>query len=130
LPPLQPTLNDSWYSSHVATKGNMFFQEYITLGDIADLETAFDHYVHLLKFNKYLVAQARDEADQMHWSYLYGSNAYQMAVKTGYELLSKTGSKQYIQDAYGLIAASKYAFLNKNTMQPEATKTISRLVLM
>lgn len=126
LPALQPTLNDTWYTSHLVTKGNMFYQRYLAYGDLMDLTTAYDHYVLLLKFNRYLVSKSANESEQIHWSYLYGSNGYQLLVRTGYELFRRTGMKKYLQDAYGLIASAKYAFLNKGIIEPETSLSVKR----
>lgn len=129
LPALQPTLNDTWYTSHLVEKGNMYYQRYLAHGNQMDLTTAYDHYILLIKFNKYLVAKSLNENEQIHWSYLYGSNAYQLLVSASYDLLKKTGNKQYIQDAYGLIASAKYAFLNKGIIKPETSVSIKLSLL-
>ncbi len=129
LPSLQPTLNDAWYTSLLVGKGNMFYQRYLENDNQIDLMIAYDHYVQLVKFNKYLVAKTINENEQIHWSYLFGSNAYQLLVRTGYDLLIKTGNKQYIQDAYGLIASAKYAFLNKDIIKSETEVSIKQSVL-
>ncbi|MBS1542042.1 MAG: CHAT domain-containing protein [Bacteroidetes bacterium] len=129
LPVAQPTLNDMWYTSHVATKGNVFYQRYLAHHQLADLTAAYDHYVYLLKFNRYLVSRSLHEADQIRWSHLYGSNAYQLLVKTGYELSRRTGNQEYLQKVYGLIASAKYAFLNKAIMKPETSGSINRGLL-
>jgi CHAT domain-containing protein len=52
-----------------------------------------------------------------------------LLVRTSYELFRRTGKKQYLQDAYGLIASAKYAFLNKGIIEPETSVVIKSSLL-
>lgn len=129
LPPLQPTLNDSRFITLVTIKANNLLYKYTQNQDVKFLLSAYQHYEFLLKFNHYLLSKSVHEQEATHWNYLYGSNAYQYLVITAYELFKKTNDKQYLTKSYGLIASAKYAWLNRNNIEPALNKSISSSVL-
>ncbi|MBS1950798.1 MAG: hypothetical protein JST37_07305, partial [Bacteroidetes bacterium] len=55
LPPIQPTLNDQWFASLIILKADNFLNRYQQSKNVNDLQSAFDHYLYSLKFNRYLV---------------------------------------------------------------------------
>ncbi len=129
LPPLQPTLNDARFISLVTMKANNFYFKYLNTQNNNDLFSAYQHYKYLLKFNLYLVSQSLDEQEVIHWSYLYGSNAYQRLLISAYELFQVTGDKSYLINSYGLLTSAKYAWLNKNDIEPAIGNSINQSVL-
>lgn len=129
IPSLQPTINDHWFSSLLILKADNYLNRYQHSKKMNDLQLAFDHYLHSLKFNRYLVSKSTSEGETIHWTYLYGSNSYQRLVGVGYELFEKTGNKDYIKSAYSLIASSKYAFLNKDIIESECLIPNTHLLL-
>jgi CHAT domain-containing protein len=129
LPPLQPTLNDARFISLVVNKANNFYNKYRAHQDVKDLLSAFLHFEFLLKFNHYLLSQSIYEQETTHWNYLYGSNTYQLLVISAYELFQKTNNKSYLIKSYGLLASAKYAWLNRNDIEPALGKSISASVL-
>lgn len=128
-PPLQPTLNDSRFITLVAIKANNLLYKYRQNQDVNFLLSAYQHYEFLLKFNHYLLSKSVHEQEATHWNYLYGSNAYQSLVITAYELFTKTNDKQYLTKSYGLIASGKYAWLNRNDIEPALSNSISSSVV-
>lgn len=128
-PPLHPTLNDARFISLVTNKANNFYYKYRAHQDVKDLLAAFQHYEFLLRFNNYLLSQSKNEQEATEWNRLYGSNAYQSLVAVAYELLEKTKDKSYLKKAYGLLASAKYAWLNKNDIEPALGNSISPSVL-
>lgn len=129
LPPLQPTLNDARFISLVTVKANNFYHKFTKTRNTNDLLSAYQHYQYLLKFNHYLISQKLEEQDVIQWSYLYGSNAYQMLLVSAFELFQITGEKSYLTKSYGLLASAKYAWLNKNDIQPALENSINESVL-
>ena len=129
LPPLQPTLHDSRFITLVSIKANNYFFKYKQTNDFNALLLAYKHYEFLLKFGQYLLSRSLQEQESIQWNYLYGSNAYQLLIITAYELYKKTNSKEYIIDAYGLIASAKYAWLTKNDIEPTLSNSINASVL-
>ncbi|NOS57235.1 MAG: CHAT domain-containing protein [Cyclobacteriaceae bacterium] len=128
-PPLQPTLNDARLISLVTNKANNFYNKYKAHKDVSDLLSAFLHYEFLLKFNHYLLSQSQHEQETTHWNYLYGSNAYQRLVISAYELLDKNEDMSYLIKSYGLLTSGKYAWLNRNDIEPVLGNSISSSVL-
>lgn len=129
LPPLQPTLNDSRFITLVTIKANNLLNKYRQNQDDKYLLLAFQHYEYVLRFNHYLLSKSIHEQEATHWNYLYGSNAYQSLVITAYELFKKTNSKSYLVKSYGLLASAKYAWLNKNDIEPVLSNSISSSIL-
>ena len=129
LPPLQPTLHDSRFITLVTMKANNLLYTYRQNQDVKYLLSAYQHYEFLLKFNHYLLSRSQYEQEVTYWNYLYGSNAYQSLVITAYELFKKTNDKQYLTKSYGLIASAKYAWLNRNDIDPALGNSISSSVL-
>lgn len=128
-PPLQPTFNDTRFVSLVTNKANNFYNKYRAHQDVKDLLSAFRHYEYLLKFNHYLLSQSQHEQEITHWNYLYGSNTYQLLVMSAYELFQKTNDKSYLIKSFGLLASAKYAWLNRNDIDPVLGNSISSSVL-
>lgn len=125
LPALQPTLNDQWFSSILILKADNYFNRYQQTKNINDLLNAFNHYLHSVKFNRYLVSKSTNETETINWAYLFGTNAYQRMVDVGFLLLKQTGNKSYLQNAYPLIASSKYSFLAKGIIDPKTYSSIN-----
>jgi CHAT domain-containing protein len=125
LPALQPTLNDQWFSSLLILKADNYFNRYQQTKNINDLLNAFNHYLHSVKFNKYLVSKSANETETINWAYLFGTNAYQRVVDVGFLLLKQTGNKNHLQNAYPLIASSKYSFLAKGIIDPKTYRSIN-----
>ncbi|MBN8578429.1 MAG: CHAT domain-containing protein [Cytophagales bacterium] len=129
LPLLQPTLNDSRFISLLSIKANNLLHIYKQNQDSSALLLAYKHYVFLLKFNQYLLSKSVQEQELTYWNYLHGSNAYQLLISTAYELFTRTNDKDYIANAYGLIASAKYAWLNRNDIEPNFSNSINTSVL-
>ncbi len=130
LPPIQPTLNDQWFASLIILKADNFLNRYQQSKNVNDLQSAFDHYLYSLKFNRYLVAKSSNESETINWTHLFGTNAYQAIVVTGFLLDEQTGKKDHLQNAYSLISSSKYSFLNKNVINPKSFALNSRQLLI
>ncbi len=113
LPDLQPTLNDSWFISLLSTKANNFLYKYNRTQNLDDLLKAYHHYIYLQNFHRYLLSQSLDENESINWNYLFGSNSYQLLIKTAFELNRKTNDFSYVRKIYPLVASSKYAWINK-----------------
>jgi len=129
LPEFKPTLNDSWFISLLSAKANNFYLKYTSSHKEEDLLTAYHHYVFLLKFHRYLLSQSLNENESISWNYLFGSNAYQLLLKTAFELKNKTGDMDYLRNVYPLISSSKYAWINKQDLDPGLSITINKSVL-
>ncbi len=129
LPPLQPTLNDSRFISLITIKANNFYNKFAKTQNTNDLLSAYQHYEYLIKFNHYLISQKLEEQDVIQWSYLYGSNAYQRLLISAYELFQSTGDKSHLTKSYGLLTSAKYAWLNKNDIEPILENSINEYVL-
>lgn len=125
LPSIQPTINDQWFASLVILKADNFLDRYKQSKNAADLQTAFDHYLYSLKFNKYLVSKSSNESETINWTHLFGTNGYQRLVSVGFKLFELTGKKDDLQNAYPLIASSKYSFLAKSVIDPKTFGSIS-----
>jgi len=129
LPAFQPTINDSWFISLLSAKANNFYLKYTTSHKEEDLFIAYHHYVYLLKFHRYLLSQSMNENESINWNYLFGSNSYQLLLKTAFELVNKTGDMDYLRNVYPLISSSKYAWINKQDIDPGFGLTINKSVL-
>lgn len=125
IPTLQSTLNDQWFSSLLILKADNYLNSYQQSKKINDLQKTFGHYYHSLKFNKYMVSKSTNESETINWSYLFGSNSYQRVVSVGYQLFKLTGKKDDLQNAYPLIASSKYSFLSKGVIDPKMFNAIN-----
>lgn len=129
LPTLQPTLNDSWFISLLTAKANSFYYKFIFFHNHQDLLTAYYHYTYLLRFHRYLLSQSLNENESISWNYLFGSNCYQLLLITAFELVKKTGDMDYLEKVYPLIASSKYAWINKQDIDPALSTTINKSIL-
>lgn len=130
LPPLKPTLNDQRFISLIIIKANNFYFKYVDEKSISDLKAAYQHYEYVLKFHRFLLSRSLNESEAINWSYLYGSNAYQQLLNTAYELFRVTGDKDYLTKSYGLVASAKYAWLNRNDVEPNVGGTINSSILI
>lgn len=129
LPPLQSTLDDPRMLTLIPFKGSNFLQQYEKSKDVADLKSAYEHFVFLLKFHQHLISQSKDEQSVTYTGHLYGSNAYQMLMATAYRLSNETREARYLTETYGLIASGKYAWLTRNDIEPALRKSARASVL-
>lgn len=129
LPSFQATLNNTRFITLVTSKAGVYFFKYKQTQDLSELLLAHEHYKYALRFIQYLLSQSTEEQDITYWNYLYGSNSYHQLLITAYELQRKTKNKTYLIESYGLIVSGKYAFLNKNDIDPIITKQIRSSLL-
>jgi len=130
LPLLQPTLNDQRFISLITIKANNLYYRAIAKKSVEDLEISFQHYEYLLKFHRYLLSHSLNENETINWSYLYSANAYQQLLNNAYELFRITGNANYLIKSYSLIASAKYAWLNRNDIEPVLGSAINTSILI
>lgn len=130
LPLFQPTLNDQQFISLITFKANNLYYRAVAKKSVKDLEISFQHYEYLLKFHRYLLARSLNESETINWSYLYGANAYQQLLNNAYDLFRITGSVDYLTKSYSLIASAKYAWINKNDVEPVLGSAINTSILI
>lgn len=130
LPLLQPTLNDQRFISLITIKANNLYYRAIAKKSVEDLEISFQHYEYLLKFHRYLLSHSLHENETINWSYLYSANAYQQLLNAAFELFRITGNAEYLTRSYSLIASAKYAWINKNDIEPALGSAINASILI
>lgn len=129
VPPLKPTLNDQRFITLLSQKAALLQRMSINAADTFILNNAYENWVYLMKFYQYVISKSSNEIEALHWSYLYGSNAYQNLMEIIYHLGDKTGSDSYILESFGLLSSGKYAYLNRNDINPEISKQINTDIL-
>lgn len=130
LPLLQPTLNDQRFISLITIKANNLYYRAVAKKSVEDLEISFQHYEYLLKFHRYLLSHSLHENETINWSYLYSANAYQQLLNNAYELFRITGNVDYLTKSYSLIASAKYAWINRNDIEPVLGSAINTSILI
>jgi CHAT domain-containing protein len=123
-PPLKSTFNDRRFITLLTKKALILQQLALNTGNPNALLSAYENWVYLLKFNKYLISKSNNEQEALHWTYLYGSNAYQFLMSLIYELNIKSVNNDYLKKTFGLVASGKYAYLNRTDISPEVNTLI------
>lgn len=129
VPPLKLTLNDQRFITLLSQKAALLYRMASSSADTAVLKDAYQNWVYLMKFHQYVVAKSSNEIEALHWSYMYGSNAYQNLMAIIYDLADKTRNDNNLLEAFGLLASGKYAYLNRNDINPEITKQLNTDIL-
>ncbi|HMP98267.1 MAG TPA: CHAT domain-containing protein [Cyclobacteriaceae bacterium] len=119
VPPFLRTLNDHRFISLISIKAGILNTIALLSKQEGDLFNTYNHWIYLMSYHKYLVAQAENESEAIHWSYLYGSNTYQNLAQIVYFLQEETDDESYLKNAFGLLSSGKYAYLNRNEIKPE-----------
>ncbi|UYN85250.1 MAG: CHAT domain-containing protein [Cyclobacteriaceae bacterium] len=125
VPPLKPTLNDQRFITLLSQKTALLQRMSINAADTALLKDAYHNWVYLMKFYQYVISKSSNEIEALHWSYLYGSNAYQNLMAMIYELADRTGSNNYMIESFGLLTSGKYAYLNRNDINTQINQQIN-----
>ncbi|MBS1490424.1 MAG: CHAT domain-containing protein [Bacteroidetes bacterium] len=129
LPQLQPTLDDNWFASLIRIKAGYYFKKYEMSKHVDDLIQAYQYYKYTLRFNMYLISKAGNEEESSFRNYMYSLNSYHDLLEIAFKLYIVTSDQNYVKDVYGLLAKSKYAYLNRNDFNPILSKEISHSVL-
>jgi CHAT domain-containing protein len=129
IPPLKPTLNDQRFITLFALKTTLLQRLSTQSADTTRLLAAYRHWAYLMKFNQYVISKSGNEIEALHWSYVYGSNAYQNLMAVVYELVNITGNNRYLHESFGLLASGKYAYLNRNDINPDRITQINSNIL-
>jgi CHAT domain-containing protein len=124
-PPFKSTLNDQRFITLLSKKALMLQRMAINSKNTNELISAYENWIYLIKFHKYLISKSNNEQEALHWTYLYGSNAYQYLMTLIYELDNKTGNSEYLQKTFSLVSSGKYAYSNRNDIRPEVKKQIN-----
>ncbi|MBS1558489.1 MAG: CHAT domain-containing protein, partial [Bacteroidetes bacterium] len=130
LPSLQPTIDDNWFASLIRIKAGYYYKKFETSKNRDDLIQAYQHYKYALKFNMYIISRATNEEESSFRNHMYSLNAYQNLLEIAYKLYEVTSEQNYVKDVYGLLAKSKYAYLNRNDFSPVLSSEINRSVLL
>ncbi len=129
VPPLKLTLNDQRFITLLSQKAALLYRMASSSADIATLEDAYQNWVYLMKFHQYVISKSSNEIEALYWSYMYGSNAYQNLIAIINDLASKTGNDSYLLETFGLLASSKYAYLNRKDINPQISTQINTNLL-
>jgi hypothetical protein len=125
VPPLKPTLNDQRFITLLSQKASLLQRMSSNGADTVTLKDAYQNWVYLMNFYQYVISKSSNEIEALHWSYLYGSNAYQNLMTIIYDLADNTGSNNYMIESFGLLASGKYAYLNRNDINTQINQQIN-----
>lgn len=124
-PPFKSSLNDQRFITLLSKKALILQRLTDNTDNKSGLINAYENWIYLMRFHKYLISKSNNEQEALYWTYLYGSNAYQYLMALIYELNRKSGNNNYLQKTFGLVASGKYAYLNRSDISPEVNTKIN-----